>query len=282
MILDAHTHIFPPEICRDRVRYLAGEPDFALIYENPAARLVGVEDLMGALDSWGARGACSFGFPFTDTGKAALCNDYVLEAAKEHPGRIIPFACINPALGRAALREVERCLAAGARGVGELASYKVGLGEEVRAALGPIASLCHEAGVPLLLHTNEPVGHDYPGKSRMEIGELYSLVKANRETTWILAHWGGGLFSYELLKKETAEVLKNVYYDTSAGPFLYNPAIYRHFIGIAGVRKLLFGTDFPLLELPRYEKDFEAAELSEEERTLILGGNLARLLGIDG
>lgn len=282
MIIDAHTHVFPPEICGFRERFLTGEEDFALIYENPAARLVEGGELVAALDSWGADAACAFGFPFADTGKSRLCNDYALRAAKEFPGRIIPFACVNPAVGTESVREVERCLAAGARGVGELATYKAGLGTTVREALRPIAELCAEAGAPLLLHANEPVGHEYPGKSRIEVSELYALVKATPRTDWILAHWGGGLFFYELLKKEVSETLARVRYDTSAGPFLYKPTVYRRFIEIAGVEKLLFGTDFPLLELPRYEKDFAEAGLTEDERAAILGTNLAKLLGIHG
>lgn len=282
MIIDAHTHIFPPEISQNRAAFLDGEEDFRLIYENPAARLVGAGELVEALDRWGADAACAFGFPFTDTGKSRLANDYALAAAKEHPGRVIPFACVNPATGPDALAEVERCLAAGAKGVGELATYKAGLGPAVQAALKPIAELCAEAGVPLLLHANEPVGHEYAGKSRMEVSELYALVKANPRTDWILAHWGGGLFFYELLKKEVSEVLARVRYDTSAGPFLYKPSGYRSFIEIAGVEKLVFGTDFPLLELPRYEKDFELAGLTDAERAAILGGNMAKILGLAG
>lgn len=281
MILDAHTHIFPPEICGNRAKFLEGEEDFAFIYENPAAKLVGGGELVGALDRWGADGACAFGFPFTDTGKSALCNDYALDQAARFPGRIIPFACVNPAMGKPALAEVERCLAKGAKGVGELATYRAGLGAEIRKHLAPIAALCAEAGVPLLLHANEPIGHKYPGKSPMEISDLYEVVKASPATTWILAHMGGGLFSFGLLKKEVSETLANVYYDISAAPFLFKPQAYRTFIDIAGVEKLLLGTDYPLLELPRYIKELDVAGITQTERAAILGGNLNRLLGLD-
>ncbi len=278
MILDAHTHIFPPEICADREPFLAGEPDFALLYENPEARLVPAETLVEALDGWGADGAVAFGFPFEDTGKSALANDYAIHAASLFPGRIIPFACVNPAMGRPALKELERSLAKGARGAGELATYKAGLGPEVRRALGPVAALCREAGVPLLLHANEPVGHQYPGKSPMEVSDLYRLVAENRDTDWILAHLGGGLFFYELLKKEVSETLKNVRYDTAAVPFLYKPQTLRRFIDICGVGKLVHGTDFPLLGQPRYEKEYEQAGLTPEELAAVMGGNLAAML----
>lgn len=282
MIIDAHTHIFPPEITNNRAPWLTGEPDFAFIYENPAARLVTAENLVEALDRWGADMAVTFGFPFTDTGKSATVNDYVIGAAKEHPGHIIPFACVNPLMGKPALKELERAIARGAKGVGELAAYKAGLGPEVRKALKPVAELCREAGVPLLLHANEPVGHNYPGKSPMEVSDLYTLISENQETTWILAHMGGGLFFYETLKKEVTETLRNVHYDTSASPFLYKPEIHRRFIEIAGAQKLVHGTDYPLLEQPRYEKDYVTSGLTIVEKAAVMGGNMARILGING
>jgi hypothetical protein len=242
--------------------------------------LAGAEELVAYLDDHTIRAACTFGFPWNDTGRSRLCNDYCIEAARRFPGRLIPFACVNP-LADGALREVKRCLAAGAKGVGEVASYGAGLGPPVRDALGPLAELCREAGVPLLLHTNEPVGHEYCGKSRMEISEAYALVKAHPGTKWILAHWGAGLFAYALLKREVGEVLHNCFFDTAAGPFLYKPSVYRHAIAIVGADRLLFGSDFPLLGLPRYLRDMEEAGLSDAEKAAVLGGNLSKLLGID-
>jgi predicted TIM-barrel fold metal-dependent hydrolase len=280
MILDAHTHICPPEIRRNREEFFAGEEDFALLYANPKSRLVGATELVAYLDEDGIDGACAFAFPWNRPETTRLCNDYVLDAGRRYPERIIPFTCVNPLLGNLALRETERCLAAGARGVGEIATYHAGLGPEVRGGLEPLAELCREAGVPLLLHTNEPVGHDYPGKCRMGLAEIYTLIQAHPDTTWILAHWGGGLFAYRLLRKEVDEVLRNVYYDTAAGPYLYKPEAYRRLIDVAGVRQLLFGSDYPLLGLSRYRADMEAGGLSAEETAAVLGGNLARLLGL--
>jgi len=281
MILDAHTHICPPEIRADRSRYFEGEGDFRLLYENPAARLIGASELVSALDRWGADGAVAFGFPWNDDAYTRLCNDYVLDAARRHPGRVIPFACVNP-LRPTALAEAERCLSGGARGLGEIATYGAGLGPEVRRAVAPLAELCREAGVPLLLHANEPVGHAYPGKSVMGHTDLYALASAHRETKWIFAHFGGGLFVHHLLKKEVDEALANVWYDTAAQPYLLKPRAYRLFADLAGAGKLLYGSDFPLLELPRYRDAMVEGGLTEAERAMVLGDNLAALLGIAG
>ncbi|GAB4257158.1 MULTISPECIES: amidohydrolase family protein [Deferrisoma] len=280
MILDAHTHIAPPELRADREAFFGGEPDFRLLYEDPKARLVGATELVAYLDENGIQAAVAFGFPWNDDGKTRLCDDYVLDAAARFPARIVPFACVNPLRGRAALREAERCLAAGARGLGEIATYGAGLGADVRAALGPLAELAAEAGVPVLLHTNEAVGHAYPGKAPMGLEDIYALVRAHPRTRWILAHWGGGLFVYHLLRREADEVLHNVWYDTAAGPFLYKPDVYRRLLHIAGADRLVFGSDYPLLGLPRYLKDMEAAGLTADERAAVLGDNLARVLGL--
>ncbi len=279
MVLDAHTHIFPPEVRADRRRFFAGEEEFALLYDDPRSRLAGAEDLVAYLDRNGVRAACAFGFPWRDAETARRGNDYVLDAARLFPDRILPLGCVNPLGNGGALREAERCLAAGARGLGELATYAAGLGPEVRKALGPFAELCREAGVPLLLHANEPVGHEYAGKATMSPSDLYELVRAHASTTWILAHWGGGLFVYHLLRKDADEVLRNVYYDTAAGPYLYKPAAYRSALDAAGADRLIFGSDYPLLELPRYRADMDAAGLTAGERAGVLGGNLARIMG---
>ena len=279
MLLDSHTHICPPEIRLSRQAFFVGEEDFRLLYENPAARLIGATELVAHLDEVGLAGACAFGFPWTDDGHTRLCNDYALDAGRRFPGRVLPFACVNP-LRPTARAEAERCLAAGARGLGEVAAYGAGLGSAVRAGLAPLAGLCAEAGVPLLLHTNEPVGHAYPGKSPMALADLYQLLKEHPATTWVLAHWGGGLFAYHLLRKEVDAVLARVYYDTAAGPFLYKPQVYPQFLEIAGADRLVFGSDFPLLGLPRYRQDMDAAGLAPAEIAAVTGGNLARLLGL--
>ncbi|MBM4301442.1 MAG: hypothetical protein FJ121_07900 [Deltaproteobacteria bacterium] len=42
--------------------------------------------------------------------------------------------------------------------------------------------------------------------------------------------------------------------------------------------KIIFGSDYPLLPVNRYLKEMEDADLPEDWREMILGGNLARLL----
>jgi predicted TIM-barrel fold metal-dependent hydrolase len=278
MILDAHTHIFPEEVCRRREDFFADEPGFRLLYENPKASLVGPENLVQAMGEEGVAASVALGFPWRQERHWRRHNEVILEAMRRFPRQIIGFCAAHP-LYPGAIREVERCLAAGARGVGELAFYLHDRGENLTAILAPVAELCQHYGVPLLLHATDRVGPNYSGRSLTPLAAIYQAVKAFPETTWILAHWGGRLPFYGLLKKEAPETYRQVYFDTAASPYIYRPAIYRVVAEMVGPEKVLFGSDYPLLPPSRYVKEMEEAGLPEEWREMILGKNLAQLLG---
>ncbi|MFW6326608.1 MAG: amidohydrolase family protein [Desulfovermiculus sp.] len=280
MIIDAHVHLCPPEVRNNRQAYLADEPEFAAIYKDPKARLVGAAELIQTMDEQGVDKAVVFGFPWRKEENFQLNNDYVLGAAKRYPHRLFPLGCFDAAHPKAR-QEAKRCLQAGALGIGELAFYSAGIDEEARKALLPLAKLCAEAKALICLHTNEPIGHNYPGKSPMTLSQLYSLLQATPETTWILAHLGGGLPFYAFLKKEVQETLANVWFDTAAMPFLYRPQALTAMAEAVGLDKLLLGTDFPLLPPARYFREFENSGLDQNELGAVLGLNAAKLLELE-
>ena len=72
--------------------------------------------------------------------------------------------------------------------------------------------------------------------------------------------------------------MTNVYFDTAASPFLYDVHIYKIAIELAGVDKILFGSDFPLIQPKRYFKEFSKAGLRKEEIDKISGKNAQHLL----
>ena len=278
MILDGHTHVFPEEVCRHREDYFADEPAFRLLYESPKSRLVTPPEMVGAMEEAGVEAAVVMGFPWRREALWRRQHEVILEAMRRYPRTLIGFCAVH-ILEPGAAREVERCLAAGFKGVGELAWYEADLKEDLMAWLAPIAELCQHYRAPLLLHTNDPVGPVYPGKAALSLPALYNVIKAFPEVDWILAHWGGGLPFYGLMKKEGPEVLRRVYFDTAASPYLYRPQIYRLAAEMVGPEKIIFGSDYPLLPVSRYLKEMDDANLPEDWREMILGGNLARLFG---
>ena len=278
MILDFHTHVFPPEVVENREPFLKNEPAFELIYGDPRARMVTAEGLIEAMDRDRVEQAVVFGFPWADAGLARTANACLLEAQERFPDRIHAFCTPASNGGRASLRDAQEALQRGMKGIGEVALYAEQMGADEWARLAPLAELARDEAVPLVLHVNESVGHRYPGKIDMRLRDVWQFAAEARDVTLVLAHWGGGLFFYELMKSVKRSV-GSLYYDTAASPFLYDPSVYRIAVEILGTGKVLFGSDYPLIRPSRYFEEIEAAGLSEEARIRMLGGNALELLG---
>jgi predicted TIM-barrel fold metal-dependent hydrolase len=274
MIVDSHTHVFPPEIIRRREAYRERDSWFAALYADPRARLASAEELVQAMDAAGVDVAVTFGFGWADPGLCRLANDYTLAALRAHPGRLVGLAVVNPRTPEA-VAEMERCAAGGLRGVGELMPDGQGYALGDVETLAPVMEAAGALGWPVLTHTTEPVGHRYPGKGSPSLEGAVRLAGRFPETTLILAHWGGGLPFYELMP-EVRAALANVYYDTAASSYLYYDAIYPLVAPLAGER-LLFGSDYPLLEPGRLLGRVRAAGLPAEALAALLGKNAARL-----
>ncbi|MFW6146759.1 MAG: amidohydrolase family protein [Thermodesulfobacteriota bacterium] len=277
MIIDFHTHLFPPDIREGREKFFDREPDFQSIYSHRGSKLAGVEELIGNMDEQGVDKSVVFGFPWRSPGHFKINNDYIIEAVERYPNRLIGFCTFYlPAKG--VETELERCLNFGLSGVGELAFYSSALGEDAVHALRPIAEIALSFDVPVLLHTNEPIGHIYPGKAPMTVKDIYQLVQAFPRNKIVLAHWGGGMLFYYLMKKEVKSVLANTWFDTAASPYLYDSRMYALAAEIVGLQKILFGSDFPLLKPSRYFKEMKEALLPSDTIAKICGENAASLL----
>jgi predicted TIM-barrel fold metal-dependent hydrolase len=238
--------------------------------------MVGVEELLAAMEEGGVQQSVVCGSPWQEAELVRRENDYLLESAHKYPGQIIPFITLPQDEG-AAIAELERCSAAGARGVGELAPGTYGDRLWPIARMQPLFAAIREKGLPALIHVNEPVGHPYAGKGRVGLTEIEALVNALQGIPTVLAHWGGGFFFYELMP-EIAALCREVYYDTAASPFLYHKKIYTTAVAIIGSDRVVFGSDYPLIPAQRYRHEIEEAGLTEEEQAAILSLNAQRLL----
>ncbi|MBT8349878.1 MAG: amidohydrolase family protein [Deltaproteobacteria bacterium] len=277
MVIDFHTHIFSKKIRDNREKFFFSEPAFKLLYQSPKSKLLGASEIIHSMDEQGVNKSVVFGFPWKNSDVFREENDYILDAVKRFPDRLIGLCCLDP-FNKFAANEVSRCLKEGLLGIGELAFYESGINELAIDKLAPLFEICLEKDFPALIHTNEPVGHTYPGKTPNTMSQIYTLVKRFPENKIVLAHWGGGIFLYNILKKEVKQSLKNVYFDTAASPFLYDPEIYRLAIELTGQDKILFGSDFPLIKPARYFKEMKTAGLSKSEMDRICGKNAANLL----
>ncbi|MCL2442312.1 MAG: amidohydrolase family protein [Treponema sp.] len=282
MRIDFHTHVTPPDIIADWEKYARKEPYFSMLCQNKYNKFAAAEDIIAAMEHDNFDKAVVFGFAFHDLGLNRYVNDYVIEKINEYPQKLIGFAVTSPGSGirgDEAAKEIERCYHRGLRGVGELFPAGQEFNLENIEETTTVTEVCKGLSLPLLLHANEPVGHYYTGKTNVSLKQLESFVINNPDLKIILAHWGGGLLFYETMK-EVSESFRNVYYDTSITPFLYDERVYKIAKALDICDKILFGSDFPILPPSRYMDAVNKSGFTEEEKEKLLGGNARRLLNI--
>jgi hypothetical protein len=288
MIVDVHTHYQFPAFMANPGAYRDREPFAAHLASNPKHRDVTVEETIAAADRAGVDRVGLLGGMYVQHETCVQLNDYGLESLAQHPDRLLVLACLQPRAGHDAVREFRRCVDGGMAGAGELnpAGQQFNLDDPGFLA---IAGAAVEMDVPLLLHFNETVGHEYPGKGRVPIEDLYRFIVRFPRLKLILAHWGGGLPYFELMP-EVQAACQNVYYDTAASPLLYRPTILPLTASLVGADKILLGTDFPLICFPKeqQEPEFErflryvtGSGLEPAQLDAVLGGNASRLFGLD-
>jgi len=281
MIVDFHTHVFPPQIKKDRSKYIERDPCFAILYSEPKAKIATADELIASMDETGVDISVMANIGWTTHELCVETNDYILESISRYPKRLIGFGAVQPQSPDAAVAEIERLAKAGIKGIGEMRPdiQLFDLTDELMMA--PFVEAVRKHKLVLLTHASEPIGHEYLGKGNITPEVLYPFITSFPDLTIVCAHWGGGLPFYALMP-EVRKAITNVFFDTAASPLLYTPQVYNQVIQLVGAERILFGSDYPLLAQGRQLKEIKALDLPQEIESLILSGNAQRLLGIRG
>jgi predicted TIM-barrel fold metal-dependent hydrolase len=274
-VVDAHVHIFPEEISRQRARWLLRDHWFRALYENPNARLATAEELIASMDGCGIDQAIVCGFPWSDDSHCRYHNEYMAEAVSRYPDRLGWLGIVSPRdNGEEA---AEACFAAGAIGIGELNADAQGFSWTDSRAFEHVARIAEINDRPLLVHASEPIGHVDPGKGQATPDQILALADAFPALRIVAAHWGGGLPFFELMP-EVRRSLTNVAYDSAATTYLYDHSIFEHAMRICGPDKVIFASDFPVLRQDRLINRMLVTKWpAVTDSTLVLGGNARRI-----
>ncbi len=278
MIIDFHTHVFPPQIKKNRSKYIDSDPCFAILYSEKNTKLTTADELIDSMDKEGVDISVIVNIGWVTHELCVETNDYILESVARYPERLIGFCSVQPNSYEAAVAEIERCAKGGMKGVGEIRPdmQLFDLRDELMI---PIIEVLRKRKLILLTHASEPVGHSYPGKGIITPAMLYPFIASFPDLTVVCAHWGGGLPFYALMP-EVKQAMRNVFFDTAASPYLYSPQVYNQVISLVGSDRILFGSDYPVMTPGRLLKEINSLDLPEETKNLILSGNAQRLLGI--
>ncbi|MGY1603548.1 amidohydrolase family protein [Geodermatophilus sp. SYSU D00815] len=217
-------------------------------------------------------------------GHPTLSNEEIAEAAAQHPDVLIPFGSIDPARGASGVRAARRLVEQhGVRGFKFHPSIQAFEPNDRRHY--PLYEELQSLGVPALFHTGQTgIGSGLPGgrgiKLRYSDPMLLDDVAADFPgLTIIMAHpsvpWQDAAIA-------VAQHKANVYIDLSGWSPKYFPPQLVRAANTMLKTKVLFGSDYPLLRPERWIKDFEALEIRDEVKPLIMKENAIRALGLRG
>ena len=188
---------------------------------------------------------------------------YLHDACKKYPGRLIPYARINPHAGNAADLLEDAIVDLGMKGL------KIH-GESVTAAAHhpSVVRLVKKAAAfdaPVLFHSGD--------ESLSLPWQFAALAEEAPEAKIILAHMGGYHHTEDAIA--LCERYENLLLDTSACPY---PHRISEAIERLGAHRVLFGSDGPGCNPALELRKIERLGLPENERRLVLHDNIASLL----
>ncbi len=218
----------------------------------------------------------------TATGHRALSSEDIATQAAEHADVLVPFGSVDPHRGEDAVAQARRLVEQhGVRGFKFHPSLQ-GFSPD-QEQFRPLWAALEELGVPALFHTGQNgIGAGLPGgrgiKLRYSNPILLDDVAADFPgLTVILAHpsvpWQAEAISMAVHKA-------NVFIDLSGWSPKYFPAELVKAAGGMLRRKVLFGSDYPLIAPERWIEDFGTLGLEDEVLPGILKRNAAGVLGL--
>lgn len=211
-----------------------------------------------------------------------VSNEEVAELAAEHSDIMMPFASVDPARGAAGVEEARRLIEHfGVKGFKFHPQFQEFFANDKSAY--PLYEVIAEANLPALFHTGHSgmgTGMRGGGGIRLKYGnpmDIDDVAVDFPDMPIILAHpswpWQDEALSMCLHKPQ-------VYIDLSGWSPKYFPPQLVQFANTQLKNKVLFGTDFPLITPERWLRDFEAIDIRDDVRPLILKENAVRLFGL--
>ena len=286
MIIDSHVHRYPESIHGNFREWGLSrkENHWVDLVSSPLQGWPSDKQFFKDMDVAGVSKAVLLGWYWEHQETCNWHNEYLVNCMNEMPERFIAFGSVQPRDGKVAIEGVKKAIDLGIKGIGEIFPAAQGFSMKDPIWL-QVVELAIEHGLPINMHVTDPVGHDYKGRVESDLKDYVWLAKEYPELKLILAHWGGLLPVYEL-NFNIKENLKNVYYDTSASPLLYDDKVFKLMINCVGSEKILLGSDYPLRLYPKEQspadfstflQEIDGLGLGQEDKDSIFHRNAQRL-----
>ncbi|MFC9993964.1 amidohydrolase family protein [Nocardia sp. NPDC127526] len=205
-----------------------------------------------------------------------ISNDEVASFVADSDGRLVGVASVDLRRPVAAVRELRRAVTELGMRALRIVPWLWGLPPNDRRYY-PLYAECVELGIPFCTQ----VGHTGPlrtSETGRPIPYLDDVALDFPELTIV-----GGHIGYPWTTEMIALATKypNVHIDTSAYTVRRYPPELIAYMKAHGRRKVLFGTNFPMITPDRALTGIEELGLDDEARELFLSGNARRVFGLE-
>ncbi len=262
MIIDCHAHVWPDHIAD------------AMQEQTPAGMKLQydgkVSGLLRTMDAAGIDMALTLGVALKAS-TVARTNEFIGSVPRD---RFVPFGTVHPDLS---VDENLRHLRDNdIRGV-KLHPLFQTLALDDPRVLEILAALA-ESGIVVVTHVG--AGGDEEASRRAAPVLLRQIVDTLPDLKMIACHYGG---YHRLDEAEEHVVGSNVVIETSWPPTmaLLEPERVLALVRRHGTDRVVFGSDWPMANPAAEIEAIRALGLTADEEAAILGGNLARILGLD-
>ncbi len=222
----------------------------------------------------------------SQTGVPFEGNDYIASLVERWPEQFMGFASVDPHHGKLAVRELERAVAdLGLRGLKLHPSTQRFFPND--RAYYPLWEKAAELGIPVMFHTGMTgVGARTPGGGGITfeycrpIPYIDDTAAAFPDMQIIMAHPS---FPWVAEQLAILNHKPNVWMDLSGWSPLYFDPLLVQYANFLISDRVMFGSDYPLLQPDRWFRDFPEVGFREEVRRGIVFDNANRLLklGLD-
>ena len=207
---------------------------------------------------------------------ALIDNEEVVAIIDEYPGRFVGLASVNLAQPMEAVRQLRYWVRARGFGGLRIVPWLWGLPPDDRRYY-PLYAECIELDVPFCLQ----VGHTGPlltSEPGRPIPYLENVALEFPELKIVAGHIGAP-WTQEIISLATK--FPNLYIDTSAYKAKRYPADFVEFLRGRGSKKVMFGSNFPMLTARACLEGIGTLGLSEDAMELFLRGNASRVFKLD-
>ena len=202
-------------------------------------------------------------------------NEFVEETVKQYPNRFIPYVYFDPRYEETDLEKIDLYVKEkGWKGI------KVGHQFPVARYMYPMMEKAEEYGALVVIHSDQtPKDHPYI------IGDIAnSFPKVNT----VIFHMGAGvILDAELVSIKVAEKNTNVYLETSYS----HPYAIKKSVETLGSDRVMFGSDAsnggyglhydnPADYIDIHLDAVRLCNLSKQQEEMVLGGTIAKILGV--